>query len=104
MLRCAARCRTAKCESYDVASTACGVATHRHELGPAQALGEPSIAGEHDTQGLARIEIFRRQDAQLDQDLRQRLLRLVDDQHPTAQRGGKCARTTASCVVLRLVD
>ena len=57
------------------------------ELVGSQAFEEPSVAGEHDGEQDVRIELGGTQQAQLGENGRQHLLRLVDDEHRPRQRG-----------------
>src|SRR5665213_14125 len=67
---------------------AADAAAERHQLGAAEALDQARVAGEDDTEELARVELLAGKDAQLVEDGGQRLLGLVDDEDRTAEGGG----------------
>jgi hypothetical protein len=62
-------------------------AAKRQQLGSAQPVVQTAVAGEEDTQKLARVEILAGENTQLAEHLGERLLRLVDDEDRSCARG-----------------
>ena len=68
----------------------------RQELGRAQSLGEPRVAGEDDAEELLGIEVLAGEDAQLVEDGGEGLLRFVDDEDGPTVRSRRCGRPIGS--------